>query len=117
MDRRRFLKYTAVGAIGGIAGCSEVQDQITGGLEVRNTDAESTAFGNVRVGAVVENTASSSKSGTLVFQVDIQNGDTYSTRRRITLPGGESNTYTETVDLSLSRSLQGGQYQYQVFLE
>lgn len=91
-----------------LTGCS----QVTGGLEVSSTDSRTTAFGNVEVLAVVENTSGDTKSGTLQTQVDIQGGDTYTERENITVMGESSNSYTITHDVGLGDSLSAESYEY-----
>lgn len=96
-----------------LAGCSSV----TGGLKVQGVDAAGTAFGNVNMAVQVENTASDSKSGTLVGQVDMNGGDTYTEQRSITVNGGTSNTFELSFDIGLDDSISSGSYEYSAQIE
>lgn len=119
MNRREFgLKSAlAIGGIATLAGCSEVADDVTGGLEIADTQSGTTAFNNIRVVVLVQNTASGSRSGTLIGQVDIEGGDTFTERRSITVPGEGSNSYELGFDIDLSDQISGGQYRYDVWME
>lgn len=113
MQRRTFLTGSAVAAGGLLAGCAEV----TGGLEVTSTDAQATAFGNVEIAAQVENHGSDSQTGTLVGEVDLQDGTTHTEQTSITVPGERSDSYSVTVDLPISDSLSGSRYQYDAWID
>lgn len=117
MKRRKILKNSSklVVASGALvlAGCSSV----FGGLEIVESNSEVTNFGNIVVRVLVNNSGSSSATATLVGQVDIQDGDTYTESRSITVLGGESNTYILRFDISLGDTLSGNMYEYSVWLE
>jgi len=102
----------------GCAGILEEADEtVNGELKVTSRDARNTNFGNVEVGAQVRNTGSDSKSGTLVVQVDVQGGDTFTKRTSVTVPGDQSRSFTQTVDLPISDSLSGSQYRYDAWIQ
>lgn len=121
MNRRGMLKSAAgvasAGGLASIAGCSEsTQNAISsGGLEITDTESENTAFGNVVVHVMVQNTASSSKSATLVGQVDVEGGDTYTDQRDISVMGEDSNSYELEFDIDFS--LSASSYHYSAQLE
>lgn len=120
MRSRRSVIGGTVGIVGALAGCSELESAVnesSSGLNIEDTDARNTSAGNLEIGALVENSAPDTKSKTLVGQVDIEGGDTYSSRTSITVPGNDTRTYTMTVDIPVSRSISGGRYQYDAFLE
>lgn len=117
MKRRQVLKNsTRVAVASGaliLAGCSSV----FGGLEIVEFNSEVTSFGNIVVRVLVNNSGSSSAGARLVGQVDIQDGDTYTESRNITVLGGESNTYILRFDISLGDTLSGERYEADVWLE
>lgn len=119
--RRGFLVGSIVPTIGLLAGCAGVledaEDAVNGKLEVTATDARTTGFGNVEVGAQVRNTGSDSKSGTLVAQVDLEGGDTLTERESVTVPGDQSRSYTVGIDVPVSDSLRGSQYRYDAWIQ
>lgn len=75
-------------------------------------DAGTTGFGNIEITAEVENHGSDSETGTLVGEVDLDSGSSYTERTSVTVTGGQTATHSVTVDLPVSESLSGGQYQY-----
>lgn len=107
--RRRFIDHaraaSAVVLIGVVGGCSEATEKVTGGLSVVEAQGETTTWGDAKIMVTVENTASESKSGTLYVELSLDNGETYSESRYIRLPGGSSDTYEFTVDISIFDSL------------
>jgi len=113
MRRRTVLAGSAAVAGGLLAGCA----QLTGGLEVTSMDARSTGFGNVEIAAEVENHGSDSQTGTLVGEVDLESGNTHEGRTSVTVSGGQTSTHSVTVDLPISDSLSGGQYQYDAWID
>lgn len=122
-SRRAFLIGSIVPATGLLAGCSAVEEALPIGddgesdLQITGTDSRGTSFGNIELGVRVENTSSDTQSGTLVGQVNVDGGDTYTQSRSITVPGGQANTYTLGIDIPISRSLAGGSYTYDAWLE
>lgn len=118
MDRREFTKLTgAAVTVPLLAGCSDAVAEITGGLEVTGVDASMTGFGNVEMTVRVENGASSSQSGTLVGQVDLDGGDTFTERKEITVQSDRRNTFEFEFDIPISDSLSGGQYTYDAWMD
>lgn len=119
VTRRRYMVGSIVPTIGLLSGCSTLEsivDEATPGLEVVATDARWTTFGNVEVAARVENSASDSKSGTLAAEVNIQ-GNTYTSRKAITVPGETVQDFTVTVDIPISDSISGGSISYDASIE
>lgn len=122
MRRRNLVKSIgAVAGIGLIAGCSEFTKSAGIGeqsdLEITDTDAQATTFGNVRLGVMVVNRGEKSGSATLAGQVDVQGGDTYTKRREITVSAGDSNSYTLEFDIDFAESLSADRFQYSARLE
>jgi len=115
MQRREFISKTGTAGIAvsvtALAGC------LGGGLEVEDTEARVTGFGNVIVRVLVANSSSSSKSGTLLGQVDANGGDTYTERREITVTGDGSNTYDLEFDIAASDSLSASSFEYSAEIE
>jgi hypothetical protein len=122
MRRRKIVKGFGITA-GSVflAGCSDIMESAGFGeqsdLEITDTDAQTTTFGNVRVGVMVANRGEKSGSATLVGQVDVQGGDTYTKRRDISVPAGDSNSYTLEFDIDLTESLSADRFQYSARLE
>lgn len=118
-DRRAVLKGAGVATMAVIAGCSSSGGTggIGGGLSVESVDSQTTSFGNVVLTVSVANSNSSSKSSTLMGQVDVSGGDTYTKRRDITVTGDSSNTFELEFDIALSESLSADQYEYTAQLE
>ncbi|WP_152422585.1 hypothetical protein [Natrinema pellirubrum] len=102
-----------------IAGCSGSGNGggIGGGLSVDNVDSQTTSFGNIVLTVSVSNSSDSSKSNTLMGQVDISGGDTYTNRRDITVSGDSSNTFELEFDIDFSESLSTSEYEYNAQLE
>lgn len=98
-----------------LAGCSS--SGFGGGLSIETVEAESTSFGNVVLRVSVSNSSGSSKSSTLLGQVDVTGGDTYTKRRDITVTGDSSTTFELTLDIALSDSLSASEYEYSAELE
>jgi len=115
IQRREFVsKAGAAGitsSLGLLAGC------ISSGLQVEDTDARVTTFGNVIVRVLVANDSSSSKSATLIGQVDVKGGDTYTQRRDISVTGDGSNTYDLEFDIAMSDSLSASEFEYSAEIE
>lgn len=63
------------------------------------------AFGAAVFTVTVENTGSTSASGTIHCKITFSNGDSYSASQDITLDGGASSTYYVTVTTSLTHLL------------
>lgn len=122
MERREVVKgFGVILSSGFMAGCSELGES-TGlveqsDLQISDTEAQSTTFGNVRLGVMVVNRGEKSGSATLVGQVDVQGGDTYTNRREITVAAGDSNSYMMEFDIDFSESLSAEKYQYSARLE
>mgnify|MGYP006307928379 CR=1 FL=1 len=113
-SRRDVLTTTAVGLAGlGTAGCSG----IFGGLEVTDTEAQTTALGGIQMVVQVTNNGSSSASGELVAQVDIQNDNTLTKNRDISVPGDEANTFEFEFSPDLSSRLSSSEYEYSARLK
>ncbi|ELZ11572.1 hypothetical protein C479_06901 [Halovivax asiaticus JCM 14624] len=118
MDRREFTKVAGAAAtIPLLAGCSDAVSEVTGGLDVTGMNARTTTFGNIELTAQVENTASDSKSGTLVGQVDLEGGDTFTEQKAITVGANRTNSFEIGIDIPVADSLSGGQYTYDVWLD
>ncbi|MXR50282.1 hypothetical protein GRX03_01480 [Halovenus sp. WSH3] len=102
-----------------VAGCSDAVDEATGGpdLEVTDISSETTTFGNVRLGIRVVNNGNEAGTNTLVGQVDIQGGDTYTQRQSITVNADSGNDFTMEFDIDISESLSGSRYTADAFLE
>ena len=102
-----------------IAGCSGSGNGggIGGGLSVDTVDSQTTSFGNVVLTVSVSNSSGSSKSNTLMGQVNISGGDTYTQRRNITVPGESSNTFELEFDIDFSESLSASEYEYSAQIE
>lgn len=117
-DRRSVLSGVAMGTVTLLAGCSGDGDvALGGGLTIDDTSAETDAFGNVVLTVAVSNTSGSSKSSTLIGQVDISEGDTYTETRDISVAGEDSNTYELEFDIDFAESLSANQYEYSARLE
>ena len=117
-DRRSVLGSVATGTVALLAGCSgSGGGGIVGGLTIDDTSAETTAFGNVVLTVAISNTSGSSKTSTLIGQVDVSDGDTYTENREITVPGDDSNTYELEFDIDFSESLSASEYEYSAHLE
>lgn len=80
-------------------------------------DANSTAFGNVEIVAEVRNHGSETQTGTLVGEVDLDDGSTHTERTSVTVTGGQTDEHSVTIDLPISESLSGGRYQYDAWIE
>lgn len=119
MNRRECIRKggVALSTVTLLSGCSEMAGEVTGGLEITTIDSEDTSFGNIIVGVRVENTARELKSGTLITQVDVEGGDTYTERREISVPGESENTYTNKHDISVETSLSEFRYTYDAGIE
>ena len=115
-NRRSVLSGVTVGAAALLAGCSG-SGGLGGGLSIDDTSAETTAFGNVVLTVAVSNTSGSSKTGTLIGQVDISGGDTYTENREISVAGDGSNTYELEFDIDISESLSASEYEYSARVE
>lgn len=115
VTNRRSVVSGVCATIGALAGCSS--SGLGGGLSIENVNAESTSFGNVVLTVSVSNSSSSSKSSTLLGQVDVTGGDTYTKRREITVTGDGSSTFELTFDIALSESLSATEYEYSAELE
>ncbi|MDF9745353.1 hypothetical protein [Natrinema salsiterrestre] len=100
-----------------LAGCSESLSGVTGGLEIENVDSRTTSLGDIVLTVTITNDSGSSKSSTLIGQVDISGGDTYTKRRDVTVTGDSSNTFDLGFDISFSDSLSANQYEYDTELE
>jgi hypothetical protein len=118
-SRRGIIKYTVPLAAAVLSGCSEITGGDGGGgigpqpnLQVTGTDAETTAFGNVRMLVQVTNSGEEDGSGTLEGVVDVQGGDTYRQSRQVSLDAGMSNSYTLEFDIDLGESLSASSYEY-----
>jgi|GEM_PF-773389 hypothetical protein len=113
------LSGVGVGTMAVLAGCSgsDGGGGIGGGLTVDDTSAETTAFGNVVLSVAVSNTSGSSNSDTLIGQVDMTGGDTYTERRDITVDGEQSNTYELEFDIDFSESLSASEFEYSARIE
>ena len=117
-DRRSVLGSVAVGTGALLAGCSGSGSVgIGGGLTIDDTSAETTPFGNVVLTVAVSNTSDSSKTNTLVGQIDVSDGDTYTKSREITVAGTDTNTYELEFDIDFSDSLSASEYEYRARLE
>ena len=116
-DRRSVLSAVSAGTVALLAGCSASGNGFGGGLTVDDTVAETTAFGNVVLTVAVSNTSGSSKTGTLIGQVDISGGDTYTERRGISVDGEGANTYELEFDIDISDSLSASEYEYSARIE
>lgn len=114
MERRKYLKSATGIAISvvGFAGCSAL-----GGLEVESVNAQTTTFGNVKLQVVVANNSSDTESGTLVGQVDIKGGDTYTEQQSVTVPGNAANSYTLSFNIGLGDSLTADSFEYSAQIE
>jgi len=108
MHRRGFVSILGATIL---AGCSAL-GQLGEPLEITDAETESTALGNVIANVTIENTISETHSGTLIGQVDVDGGDTYTESRQITVPGDETNSYRLEFDIDVRDSLSGSQYQF-----
>lgn len=117
--RRSIIRGAGAATIAVTAGCSGSGDGggIAGGLSVDSVDSQVTAFGNVVLTVTVSNDSDSSKSKTLMGQVDVSGGDTYTKRRDITVSGSSSNTFELEFDIAASESLSADRYEYTAELE
>jgi len=123
--RRRVVRSAGLLSVGGLtalSGCSDAANDIsnggnTGSLSVTDKSSDTTAFGNVVVRAVVANSGENAKSGTLVGQVEIEGGDTYTKRRNITVQGGHSSGFELKFDIDFGESLSGAKYRYNAYME
>lgn len=86
-------------------------------LEVSDTEAQATAFGNVNVYAAVTNSGEERGSATLKAQVELDSGNTYTKTKQVTVGPRDSNTYTFKFDIPLTESLSTEQFTYEVWLE
>lgn len=111
LRRRTVLGGIGTAAASTLAGC------LGGGLEIDDVDARTTSFGNVILTVAVSNGNGSSEDGTLVGQVDMSGGDTYTERRDVTVTGDGSNTYELEFDIAISESLSAAEYEYSAELE
>lgn len=100
-----------------LAGCSGRLRAVTGGLKIENVDSRTTSLGDIVLTVTITNDSGSSKSSTLIGQVDISGGDTYTQRRDVTVTGDSSNTFELGFDVALSESLSANQYEYNTELE
>lgn len=114
ITRRSVVSGVCATTLAAVAGCSS---GIGGGLSVETVNARSTSFGNIVLTVSVSNSSGSSKSRTLIGQVDVSGGDTYTKRRTITVTADSSNTFELTFDIALSESVSASQYDYSVELE
>lgn len=113
MDRRTYLRTAGAVTVGSaLAGCAA-----TDGLSAEVIRTTTTTFGRLVMRVEVWNTAESSKSGTLVGEIDMQEGKTYTQRREVTVPGGELDSYELEFDIAMSTPLTGGQYQATASIE
>lgn len=113
LTRRSIGRLCAAATIPAIAGCAGGGSS----LSVEDIQAQNTSFGNVIVAVLVANDGSESGSGTLIGQVDMDGGDTYTESRSITVASGDSNTYELEFDIDLGESLSGGSYEYSARIE
>lgn len=95
------------------AGCSSV----AGGLQVVSADARWTAFANVEITTVVENTSSSQQSGSLAAQVNLSNGSSAVDQMPVTVRGSARETFDMTIDTGLGDALTSDSIQYDVWME
>lgn len=109
--RRTIIKSMGTLPIAALAGC------LGGGLEVESVTSRDTVAGNVIVTARVTNDSSSPESGTLLAEVDVQNGEMYTHRKDITVDGDGSETFEIKFDIPMGDSLSGFQYDYDAKIE
>lgn len=87
MHRRQFVRRTGFAGVAvatSLAGCSSG----SGGLAVTATDSvDASELHTVMVTATVENTAGESKTATLVGEIVVEDEETFTGRRRVTVPG------------------------------
>lgn len=73
--------------------------------------------GNVIVAARVSNGSSSAESGTLRAEVDLQDGETYTQTKQITVDGDSTEDFEVKFDIPIGDSLSGARYDYDAEIE
>lgn len=116
MNRRKFIVLSGItiGTTTSLSGCLE---DITGALNIRQLDVNTTSLGGIQLQIIVENNSQSRKEGQLYGEVDIDGGDTLMEHEQISVGAEQQNSYTLGFSPNISERLSEEEFTYDAWIK
>lgn len=118
-ERRTVLRnggtVIAIGAAGGLAGCLGTTPD-SRHLELVETEASPTVWGNIEVTARVRNDGQNRESGELFAEATVD-GETYQGSKSISVGAGETRTFEVTIDTPITGMIAADEITLEAWVE